>query len=242
MEKKQMQMPTSLKGAMGGPQGLNADPSQFSSEDFLTQKDMASQPQATAEDIPDLHHEEKLPNSNRRNDINKHIDSINDPFDKEMMIQQNIRDDIEKARYKYENVPNDPINVLKQLIAKGEYKETFEYLGQKWTIRALDQHDLLLAMEEINDDMDSTAGRITAGMFGQVLYSLEEINGVPIYKMFPDIKLEDYNGDRQEYFIAIKRALRSYLAALPPAIIENLFTYVSEIEEKRNKALEDLKN
>ena len=45
-----------------------------------------------------------------------------------------------------------------------------------------------------------------------------------------------------EYHIAVRKAFKKYLEAMPPAVIEILYEKYVEVDDKRNKALEDLKN
>ena len=68
-------------------------------------------------------------------------------------------------------------SVLKELILRGEYKETISFMNVDWTMRALDQGDVMLAFDEIKDDMElkikSITGVIESGLF--INYDVEII-------------------------------------------------------------------
>lgn len=228
------------KTPMPIPTDLNSQ--QLRSDDLLTGEEMQSQPviQQPSNDIPDLHQTEKIPNSNRREVINQQVDTT---MNKMETIDERIQKDIQNAqKTKLENMPKDPKEILKSIIAQGEYKEDFRMFGQTWTLRALDEGDTLLALDEVRDTLTTQSGRLLAVMFGTIMYSIEAINGVSIYEWFEDIKLTDYRNDRMEYAVAVRRALRKYLEAMPPTIIDSLYDKYLEIDSRRNEGLEQLKN
>jgi len=192
-------------------------------------------------DIPDVHKLEDLPNKNQRAQIAKDIDQQVSP--KLQTIEEKIQQDIENAqKQKFANTPQTPKEVLKSLIAKGEYKEDFRLFGQKWTLRGLDQEDLLLSLELVSDLQSTQSGRLVSLMFGTILYSIDAINDVSLYDWFEDIKLADYNNDRKQYHIAVRRALSKYLGAMPPIVIDTLYEKYTELEERRNAGFSELKN
>jgi hypothetical protein len=190
--------------------------------------------------IPDMENIEGIPAANKRLDIKKEIDSVFNG--KVKTIEDQIQRDVQEAQNKkFNSMPNTPKDVLKKLIAHGEYMEDFQVFGVTWTLRAMDQGDTLLMMEEVKDTMISQTGRIIAIMFGTVIYSVQAINGTSIYEWFDEIKPVKYS-DRMEYHTAVRYAFRKYLEAMPPAIIDELYSKYLEVDAKRILALEELKN
>lgn len=236
-----LKMPNALRG-------LNASPDDFTSGDFLTQDDMVqtdlgSMPGAVPPDtsnFPDLHNMNSIPGTKRQSEIEQEVLSKLQES-KAKRIDDAIAKDIESVKTKT-SLPKNPLSALKELIQQGELTDTFELYGLTWKMRALDQNDLLLSLDAIKDTLDTSSGRFMALTTAQVVYSIEEINNIPIYSLFPDIKLEDFNNDEQEYIFAIKRALKKYLTSLPPKIIDDLYFKYTELDEKRNQAIDDLKN
>ena len=242
------------------PSNSNVQENQVSnlkSSDFLTSEDLLdnkkdnSVPKNMAPpilnpsmmDFPDLHGSDNIvPNTVTKKKIEKEITPEKIDLGKETLLEDAIQRDIDSIRSKNVNVKQDPKDILKYIIAMGEYKETFEVYGAKWTFRALDQNDLLMALDEVKDNLESYAGRMSANMFAHVVFSLEAINNIPIYQWFPEIKLESFGGNKQEYILACKIALKQYLGAMPPNVIDALYEKYLEVDEKRNKALVDLKN
>ena len=238
-----MNMPRGLKS-------LNAGPTDFSSTDFLTQGDMMQEDITTGggssdfppdnSNFPDLHKGPDLPSAKKRLSIDEEmIKKLQES--KATRIDEAIAKDINSIRTKNAGLPVNPLSTLKELIQKGELKETFEMYGITWTMRALDQSDLLFSLDAIKDSLDTSAGRFTALTFAQIVFSIEALNGLSIYEIFPDIKVTDFK-DEQEYIYAVKIALKKYLTALPPRIIDELYLRYIELDEKRNKAIDDLKN
>jgi len=236
-----LKMPNGLKG-------LNAGPDDFATGDFLTQEDMVERNLGEGNDIPmdtsefpDLHKANSIPGSKRQSVIDAEVlKRIQES--KASKIDAEIAKDIESVKLKKQGLPKNPITSLKELIQKGELSETFKMYGITWKMRALDQSDLLLSLDAIKDSLDSSSGRFTALTFAQIVYSIEELDGQSIYTLFDSIKLEDFNNDEQEYIYAVKRALKKYLTGLPPKIIDELYIRYLELDEKRNKALDELKN
>jgi hypothetical protein len=191
-------------------------------------------------DIPDMEKIEGLPSVNKRMDIKKEIDATF--AGKIRTIDDQIQSDVQDAQNKkFSAMPNSPRDALKRLIAQGEYMEDVKVFGNTWTLRALDQGDTLLVMEEVKDTISTQTGRIIAIMFGTIIYSVQAINGESIYEWFDEIKPGKYL-DRMEYHIAVRQAFRKYLEAMPPSIVDELYTKYIEIDAKRVLALEELKN
>lgn len=194
------------------------------------------------QDIPDLHKLEGVPSANRRAEIAESVMKQFDGLNKVEEFENKIRKDVEEAqKKKFEGVPKSPKDILKSLIAKGEYTKEYELFGQKWTLRALDQNDTLLALEEIKDDYETQSGRLMAMLFGTVVYCIEAINGIPVYQWFDDIKLSNYK-DRMEYHVAVRKALRLYLEAMPPVVLDAIYDKYTELDLERQEALNELKN
>jgi len=244
-----------------GPSNAGSDVP-ISSEDLLTGSELAAtmplnipqepevvpqrqtpQPQQQGIDpaqIPDVHKMEGVPNAARRMEIAQQVDA---QMNKVESIDDQIRKDVEAAQNKkFEGTPRTPKEVLKNLIAKGEYSEDFDLFGQKWTLRALDQGDTILSLDEVRDTIETQSGRILALMFGTITFAIEAVNGIPIYEWFEELKLADFNNDRMEYHIAVRKALRKYLEAMPPGVIDALYEKYLALEARRAKALEELKN
>lgn len=220
---------------------------QLNPEDLLTGDDVNKQSQppinnrASSPNVEDIHNMERMPDANRRQKISEDVDNRVQP--KMTTIEEKIQQDILSAQQqKFEGMPVHPKDVLKKLISMGEYKQDFELFGHTWTLRALDQGDALLSLEEIRDSFQTQSGRIMSMMFGTLIYAIDAIDSVSIYEWFDDIKLKDYNGNRMEYHIAVRRALRAYLEAIPPRAIDLLYEKYLELDENRNKGIDELKN
>lgn len=190
--------------------------------------------------VPDLEKMEGTPNVNRRQAINQMVDEK--IVAKISTVEDQIQKDIQNAqKKKFEGVATHPKDVLKQLIAQGEYIEDFKLFGHTWTLRALDQGDQLMSLDEVKDTLETASGRVIAMMFGSVVFSVQAIDGVSIYEWFDEIKITDFK-DNMEYHIAVRKAFKKYLEAMPPAIVEMLYEKYMDVDEKRNKALDELKN
>lgn len=179
------------------------------------------------------------PTASRAKEIRQQIDE--QQAMKEDMIEENLQEEVDFIQNKNLGSKTDPKNIIKSLIRKGEYYEEVKLYGQKWTLRALDQGDLLSAIDGIGDYLDSQSGRITALMYAQVIYSIEALNGIPIAEWFPEVKASSFS-KTEEYRIAVKRMLMLFLKGLGPKIIDDLYTEYARISEVRNKSLEELKN
>lgn len=220
-----------------------------SKDDFLTGEELQGTgpaqppipPQNTQQqNIPDLENMEGNPTVQRRMEINQMVDqSI---ANKVTTIEDQIQKDIERAQNKkFEGSPKHPKDVLKQLISKGEYVKDFQLFGHTWTLRALDQGDSLMSLDEVKDTIATASGRVMAMMFGTIVFSVQAIDGMPIYEWFDELKVTDFK-DRMEYHIAVRRAFKKYLEAMPPSIVEMLYEKYLELDEERNNGLDELKN
>jgi len=198
-------------------------------------------PPPPQQDTEDLHKMEQMPDANRRQAIADQVDQRVAP--KMMTIEEKIQNDILGAQQKkFEGMPKHPKDILKKLISIGEYKQDFELFGHTWTLRALDQGDSLLSLEEIKDSFQTQSGKLMSMMFGTLIYAVDAIDGISVYEWFDDIRLQDYGGNRMEYHIAVRRALRAYLEAIPPRAIDLLYEKYLEMDDNRNKGIDELKN
>jgi hypothetical protein len=96
-------------------------------------------------------------------------------------------------------------------------------------------------MDDLKDSIQTEAGRLTSVVFSKVVYSIEAIDDYTIYQFFPEIKPQDHP-TKIDYIITVKRALRNYLVGMAPKIIDLLYSSYVELEEERDRALDNLKN
>ena len=155
-------------------------------------------------------------------------------------IEDKIAKDVQDSQSKFKGMQGAPKDILKSIIARGEYREDFNLFGVQWTMRALDQGDLLMAIEEVKDTVMTTWGKLTELEFVKTSFSIEAINGVSVYEIFDEVKLSDYQ-NKMSYILVVKKALQRYLEAFPPTFIDALYEKYSEIDKKRSEALEELK-
>jgi hypothetical protein len=193
--------------------------------------------------VPDLHKSTEVPTTHEsREEIRANIPPINL---REAILDEQLNQEVASAKIENRNSPIDgktsPKDVLKYLIARGDYQDSFNLYGAKWTMRALDNRDVLLAFDEMKDDIQTQAGRISALMFAQVMYSIEAINGVTLPDWFPEVKSKDYDS-REAYMVGVRHQLRKYLEHMPSSVIDTLYMEYTKIDTARNKALEEIKN
>lgn len=204
------------------------------------QKQAAFNNPSTHSTLPDLHKETiEAPIQARKEIMEQPV--ISHAQLRDELIDERIQQDILSAKGVSQKTSSSPRDILKRMIVKGDYQDTIEYLGSKWTLRALDQRDLLLASEMIRDDAGTDAAKMSYIIFAQVLFSIEAIDGVSVYEMFPDIKPKDFT-TREEFNLRVRNALRSYLIHAAPQVINDLYDEYKKIEKVRNEALTDLKN
>lgn len=187
--------------------------------------------------IPDLEKEDHMPNAGER----IHLRGAAQAISIEDKIQDKLANDVHNVQNKYKAAQVHPKDILKSIIAKGEYKETVHLFGTDWTLRALDQGDMMMVFDEVKDTVTTIVGRMTALEFMKVVFSIEAISDVPIYELFEDIKITDYP-NKMVYIVMVKKALQRYLEAFAPDVIDALFVKYQEIDNKRTGALAELKN
>jgi hypothetical protein len=214
--------PNIPRGAENGFSGLPAGVSAMPEDLFKT--------------FPDLHTEQSEVSKIEKQEITK---VVNQSFNKESIAEERLIKELESLKHR--NTPNSPRDILKDLIMKGELKKVYDIAGHKWTLRALDQGDILLAVDDIKDSTETMSGRMVSIAFSKVVYSIEEIDSIPIYQFFPEILPTQFKS-KIEYIIACKKALRAYLIGMPPSVIDEVYEKYTELEIERDKALADLKN
>jgi hypothetical protein len=207
------------------PHTVVGDPTEFmTSEDFAQQDDGSVV--------------EESPNANVKQKINNEVEGS---FDHSKIVEERLKTEADSANPKYGSTMDTPKNVLKNLINKGSHEEEVTLYGVKWRMRALDQSDELLAIDEIKDDFTTMAGRLTSVAFARVVYSIEAINGVQLSDIFTEIDKNSYESIIA-YRYALKRQLKNYLESFSPDIINDLYEKYNEVIENRNKGLVALKN
>jgi hypothetical protein len=162
-------------------------------------------------------------------------------IDQEVM-QERITQGIESAKTaKVDPLSKDPKSILAGLISRGYHTKDVEIFNQKWTLKALSQRDIMLAFNEVTDTNITRLGQTNALLFGQIVYAVEAVNGIPIYEWFPEIDRSKFSSTEAFQF-AVRRAFLSYLEQMPNSIINAFINKYNEVEEERNKAVFELKN
>jgi hypothetical protein len=169
-----------------------------------------------------------------RNDINKAIEDD--------ILDEKIKRDLDTSKLK--NMikgASSPRDILKTLIACGEYSETVELFNHKWTIRALNQGDIITALSDMRNEQVSDTSQMTSLLISQIAYAIEACDGQSVYEWFVDIiKRQDYTST-EAYKMAVRRVLKRYLERMPASILAEFGEAYAKIEAKRNEALEELK-
>jgi len=231
-------MPESLDDATVNPNDVIAKP-QTTIRQNISQNQFTNQQHTNQSNyIPP-----EQPNMQQRNQINNKVDGIlTEQMINKEILDEKIRQDIAavKASPKIES-GSTPKDILKSLIAQGEHKEDVELFEHTWTLRALNQRDILAAFNDIKGDVESVAGRVTSVMVSQIVYSIEALDGIPVYEWFNDIIKRPDFATNEEYKIAVRRALRRYIEEMPPEFINQLDAAYTSIEKNRNEALLQLK-
>lgn len=191
--------------------------------------------------FPDLHTtQSELNKSEKQNATNV----VNNVINKETIAEERLLRELESLKHR--DTPSSPRDLLKDLIMKGELTKIYKIYGYYWKLRALDQGDILLAVDDIKDSTETTAGRMVSIAFSKVVYSIEAIGAketemIPVYQFFPEILPTKFKSNI-EFVVACKKALRSYLLGMPQAVIDEVYEKYVELEAERDKALVDLKN
>jgi hypothetical protein len=179
--------------------------------------------------------------SKRVAEINSMISTrLTDEMLNKEILDEKIRQDITSMK-KDVKAPGSPKDVLKSLIAKGDYKENIELFGCTWTIKALSQGDIILAFNDINDDSTSTIGKVATLTISQIAFAIEACNGIPIYEWFPDIVNRQDFATTEDFKLAVRRIFRRYLEQMPSTVLNQFDSAYTIIEKKRNEALVELK-
>ena len=223
----------------------NIDPAALNKNDFLTSPEQGGStiipPNPMAFGIPDMHNVGFTSNPKDRKSALETAAKSTTNINQEI-IDERIKQNITAAQGGTPPaMPKEPKDILKYLIAKGSIEEKVVVADHTWTMRALDQRDLMLIMEQLRDDLDSQTARITAIMFYQVVYSIEAVDGISIYEWFSEIQEAKFP-NKEAYIVAVKNAIKEYFLHMPNRTIDEFYTKYSEIEDKRSKALEEIKN
>jgi len=164
-----------------------------------------------------------------------------DVLNKEI-LNEKIRQDVAASKTSpTQKEARTPREFLKLLIAKGEYKEDIDIFGQTWTIRALNQGDIIEAFNDIKDWASTTEGKINTILLSQIAFSIEAMNGVSVYEWFSDVVQRSEFSTTEEYKLAIRRVLRRYLEQMSNDVIKQFDNAYAIVESKRNEALAELK-
>ena len=134
-----------------------------------------------------------------------------------------------------------PKDLLKALISAGQYKKDVMLHDHMWTMRALEERDLLLAFDFLKEDYTSQMGRMTAVIFYQVVLSIEAVDGIQIYDWFEEVRAGDYKSN-EEYKIAVKKLLSRYMERMAQSVIDQFYQEYTKIDGERNQAIIQLKN
>jgi hypothetical protein len=165
---------------------------------------------------------------------------ITDNMINKEILDEKIRQDITSIK-KEVQAPQGPKDVLKALIARGDYREDVELFGHIWTMKALSQGDIIAAFNDIKDDNSSAVGKVATLTISQIAYAVEACDGQSIYEWFPDIINRQDFGTTEEFKLAVRRIFRRYLEQMASTTLNALDAAYTTIEKKRNEALVELK-
>lgn len=190
-------------------------------------------------DVGSLHKLEEIPHIKDQKQIKMGADT---KVMKQMARDELINSEVDQIRKKMASVPKTPIDILKELIAKGSFTKDFELFDHIWTIRSLDQADYIQIFDE-SDALAETSGRFESLKLVSIAYSIEALDGIPVYDWFPgDITLAQFNNDKQKFMLAIRRAVRRYLEVNARSTLSTLYEKVQEVEILQSKAVSEIKN
>jgi hypothetical protein len=159
------------------------------------------------------------------------------------ILDEKIRQDIAASKnMKTSGDARSPRDFLKLLIAKGEYKEDVVIFGQTWTLRALNQGDIISAFNDIKDFSSTVEGKINTVLLSQISFSIEALNGISIYEWFSDVVQRNEFSTTEEYKVAVRRVIRRYFEQMSNSVIKEFDVAYGKIETKRNEAIAELKN
>ena len=211
-------------------------------DEFITtdddELDAAISP-SEVEDVPALHKLEDVPSVSEQKPLKMGADT---KVMKQMVRDDLISSDVEQIRQKMIAVPKTPLDTLKELIARGSFTKDFDLFGHRWTFRSLDQADYIQIFDE-SDAMAETSGRFESLKLVSIAYSIEALDGIPVFDWFPgDITLDQYKNNRQHFMLAIRRAVRRYLEVNARSTLTKLYEKVQEVEILQAQAVEELKN
>ena len=184
----------------------------------------------------------EVPSTQKRNEIDEVVTArlTEEALNREI-LNEKIRDDLSTTKQNPVEAKT-PRDILKSLIAKGDYTEDRKIFGSTWTMKALSQNDLILAFSDITEETVNIVGRAATLTLSQITYAIQACNGVSVYEWFSDIVQRSKFDTSEEYKLAVRRVLRRYLGELPNSVIQVFNEAYAEIEAKRNEAVLELKN
>ncbi len=155
--------------------------------------------------------------------------------------QSEISRAVEQLQGKLGAVPETALDKLKRIIQKGYLEEDFEVFGNTWTLKTLDQEDMITISEHA-DVVAKGSGKVHASILFNVAYSVEALDGIKVTAWFPEITLDKFKGDKYLYLTAVRHAVVAYLKSFPDLLIAKLYDNYCILDEKRLQAIADLKN
>ena len=235
--------PNSLQGdqLLTNPNGVPLNIPRDAANGFSDVEMPTAMPEDMFKTFPDLHIGKTELSKTDKQNISQVVNNV---INKETLVEEAVKRELENIKYK--SAPDSPRDILKDLIMRGELTKVYKIYGHYWKLRALDQGDILLAVDDIKDSTETTAGRMVSIAFSKVVYSIEAIGAketemIPVYQFFPEILPTKFKSNI-EFVVACKKALRSYLLGMPQAVIDEVYEKYVELEAERDKALVDLKN
>lgn len=148
---------------------------------------------------------------------------------------------IEQLQGKLSSVPETALDKIQRIIKKGYLEEDFEVFGNTWTLKTLDQEDMITISEHA-DVVAKGSGKVHASILFNVAYSVEALDGIKVTTWFPEITLDKFKGDKYLYLTAVRHAVVAYLKSFPDLLITKLYDKYCILDEKRLQAIADLKN
>lgn len=210
------------------------------SDEFITSDDPVfnhNMPPVYKGTVGDLHKEIPAPSAD---DGSKIREDVSTSSLKKESLSSKITEAVEKLK-KTEKVPETPLDKLKSFIEFGSLTKEVEHFGSKWKFKTLDQADRIAMFDEA-DTMANYAGKMPAIALLTVVYSLEAIDGISVYKTFQDdIQIETFKGNKHAYVVAVRAALKQYMQAFPQNMIDTLYGEIAKLEDEQREALNQIK-
>ena len=200
----------------------------------LTSSPDYSEAPTSFNDIPELHRSEQLSSSRAKRQIAEDYDKSIPTEERAVMGAESMQKDRQFKLPTARDLFKDVINLT-------NYSEEVKMYRHVWTLRGLDHSDILAAADEVRDTAQGNVGFLTSFTFSKLVYSIEAVDHITIFEIFRDIDKTKF-GKEIDYIMAVKRALRAYLLAMPDLVIDDLITAYTEMELRRNQEIIKLKN